>query len=443
MAHSRVAEELVPTAVALVEEDQPLEVRCQVKSGRSDVLSDARAELIAGILRWQAILLFGMCLPSAPAAAEAHIAKVLHAPLEEALRSVPSPPLEREEDEDADEAGDDGERGDGSRNGSGDEREDDEAGDGDEDDGDGAVDEIDDAERGSCRPTAELKLSRCAHTVLADLCATRKLHPARELPKLLPFVADKDLGSATSACLRREGPIRWPRLLYLSALQLCPHLPTAELRATLGALLPEFLSSARQQELAQVGDALASQLGEAAAVALSASSGGLLLHNLAALLAAWPPTDRGLLALLRALGGGGGRGGAEGGDAPPPPLLAIARADRSLHSTLASHACARPQLRGSVVDEIAQLLGAKPRSAATTDTTARDSRADDRSQLESSARSTLGALREAKALYVTVKLPELHAAARRAKDDKVKEHLPKKRRRFASRSMEADEEDEE
>lgn len=42
-----------------------------------------------------------------------------------------------------------------------------------------------------------------AHSVVADLCATRRLNPLSELPRLLPFVTDQYLGEKTSSCIHR------------------------------------------------------------------------------------------------------------------------------------------------------------------------------------------------------------------------------------------------
>eukprot|EP00966_Prymnesium_polylepis_P216004 5000445-Prymnesium_polylepis.2 len=44
-------------------------------------------------------------------------------------------------------------------------------------------------------------LRACAHAVLVDLCNTRKLNPASELPRLLPLIVDAQLGEATAACI--------------------------------------------------------------------------------------------------------------------------------------------------------------------------------------------------------------------------------------------------
>lgn len=71
-----------------------------------------------------------------------------------------------------------------------------------------------------------------------------------------------------------------------------------DMQTMLSPLVPELLSTSRVVELAQVGDALSSQLQEAASLAIARSE-YTLLHNLGALLAVWPPTDRGLVSLLR------------------------------------------------------------------------------------------------------------------------------------------------
>lgn len=71
-----------------------------------------------------------------------------------------------------------------------------------------------------------------------------------------------------------------------------------DMQTMLSPLVPELLSTSRVVELAQVGDALSSQLHEAASLAIARSE-YTLRHNLGALLAVWPPTDRGLVSLLR------------------------------------------------------------------------------------------------------------------------------------------------
>eukprot|EP00966_Prymnesium_polylepis_P216003 5000445-Prymnesium_polylepis.1 len=92
----------------------------------------------------------------------------------------------------------------------------------------------------------------------------------------------------------------------------------------------------------QVGETICTQLQEAASLAVAHSSGGAAdtrLLNVAQLLAAWPPTDRGLLALQRALGGAARAAAADesGGVAAPSPLLEVVRRSRPLHRSLTAH----------------------------------------------------------------------------------------------------------
>lgn len=278
----------------------------------------------------------------------------------------------------------------------------------------------------SCAP-----LRSCAHAVLVDLLQSRKLIASCELPRLLPFLLDAGLGSRTLACVQRliqhEGPLRWTRLLYGSLMQLCPTCPSDDVAAILRHLVPATLGAARQQDIAQLGEALCSQLATEAALALATASAKgsspRLMNNLARVFAAWPPSDRGLIALHRALGGDAREDTADGGDSA---LLAVCRDDESMHAclTMFAHKARATHLKGTIIDAICALLGSSDSDEYSTrkpfsrrlssrageeadDGSTEAARHEDRAAAERRARDSIARLKASQDLYTNAKLPQL------------------------------------
>ena len=276
-------------------------------------------------------------------------------------------------------------------------------------------------------------LRACAHAVLADLLQARKLILSSELPLLLPFVLDEALGESTLACVHRlmthEGPLRWTRLLHGSVVQLCPTSAPEEFASMLQHLVPATIGSARLQDVAQLGEALCSQLAAEAALCLATASAedsaAQMLHNLAHLFAAWPPSDRGLVALHRALGGEGESNASGGGATGGSALLSASRDDVAVHRCLLAHVhkAHAKHLKGSTVDAIAALLGKlDPEQPAASKGPSRRRAADEgadgelsasasklkqRALAEQRARDALARLKSSEELYVSASLPEL------------------------------------
>ena len=109
-------------------------------------------------------------------------------------------------------------------------------------------------------------LRHAANLGLTGLVDARLVQSAAQLPHLLPCLQFEELHVRTMQCISRlvqhEGASGWPRLLYASLLQLCPHTPVEAFASLLPHLLPGTLGGARPQELSTCAEALVSQLAE-------------------------------------------------------------------------------------------------------------------------------------------------------------------------------------
>ena len=245
-----------------------------------------------------------------------------------------------------------------------------------------------------------------------------------------------------------EGPHRWARLLHSACLQLSATTPPATYAALIPALLPATIEHAPTRDVEVLGEALVSHLADAAALrAVNPTNDGVRArHNLAALLGAWPPSDKTISALHQSFGGrgGGGEGGSEGGSA----MLQTASHEAGVRRGLQAHANrARGKCAGSALealsatlkacsqgeeahgddddddeaDEGAEGVGCSPTAARRTKRrrgAARDVDApDERTQLPPSAedlaeagrlaRAALEAIKENRPLYDAARLPTL------------------------------------
>ena len=229
---------------------------------------------------------------------------------------------------------------------------------------------------------------------LTGLVDARVVQSAAQLPHLLPCLQFEELHVRTMQCISRlvqhEGASGWPRLLYASLLQLCPHTPVEVFASLLPHVLPGTLGGARPQELSTCAEALVSQLAEGpppaarppasrlpppaarllppatpppprATAPTPATAPAAALHhaggkaaafciNIAHVFGAWPPSDRSLSATLRALSGTGSI----------PPLLVFCRRRRgaAVRRALVSHVqrARAKQLKGTSLDALARLL---------------------------------------------------------------------------------------
>ena len=109
-------------------------------------------------------------------------------------------------------------------------------------------------------------LRHAANLGLTGLVDARLVQSAAQLPHLLPCLQFEELHVRTMQCISRlvqhEGASGWPRLLYASLLQLCPHTPVEAFASLLPHLLPGTVGGARPQELSTCAEALVSQLAE-------------------------------------------------------------------------------------------------------------------------------------------------------------------------------------
>ena len=206
-----------------------------------------------------------------------------------------------------------------------------------------------------------LLLRRVTLGVLSDLLSHRKLKPAGELPQILPLLVSEEVLSAPALnCVQRlatmEGPLRWPRLLLSSLLQLCVQTPALGLDALLSTLIPSTLDGARAQDLEALGDSLVGHLVDAAALhaAQGATSG---VHNLAQLLGAWPPSDKALGSLHKALGGGAASAPAKPSTRTCVALWAAASREPAVRRALQSVVVrSRSKHAGPTLEAISMLL---------------------------------------------------------------------------------------
>ena len=256
-------------------------------------------------------------------------------------------------------------------------------------------------------------LRHAANLGLTGLVDARLVQSAAQLPHLLPCLQFEELHVRTMQCISRlvqhEGASGWPRLLYASLLQLCPHTPVEAFASLLPHLLPGTLGGARPQELSTCAEALVSQLAEgppptarlppltsrlpppvsrlsppatrlpppatrrpplasrhqppprataptpatactAAALHHAGGKAAAFCINIAHVFAAWPPSDRSLGATLRALSGTGSIS----------PLLVFCRRRRgaAVRRALVSHVqrARAKQLKGTSLDALARLL---------------------------------------------------------------------------------------
>jgi hypothetical protein len=281
--------------------------------------------------------------------------------------------------------------------------------------------------RSTLRSGEPAQLRHASLTALSELVVARRLQPSAELPTLLSLVCDANDAVSSSAFtavgrLRAlEGQPRWSRLLHSSALQLGSTEPVDRYVRMLSALIPATLEGSRSQDLEQLGEALVTHLCEIAATCTAASSttDETLRANLAALIGAWPPTDRSLTALRKALGHGGNG-----------LLLRLAADEPAVHRGLQAHAQhARSKSAGSTLETVTELLRSiKPRGAPASETSApaagrceEDSaynthREGDHAlslMQERAAQDAIRALKAKQSLYAMARLPDLPGACHR------------------------------
>ena len=196
-------------------------------------------------------------------------------------------------------------------------------------------------------------LRHAANLGLTGLVDARLVQSAAQLPHLLPCLRFEELHVRTMQSISRlvqyEGASGWPRLLYASLLQLCPHTPVEAFASLLPHLLPGTVGGARPQELSTCAEALISQLAEAALHHAGGKAAAFCI-NISNVFSAWPPSDRSLNATLRALSGSGSIS----------PLLIFCRRRRGavVRRALVSHVqrARAKQLKGTSLDALARLL---------------------------------------------------------------------------------------
>ena len=210
-------------------------------------------------------------------------------------------------------------------------------------------------------PKSPRSLRLTALSALRDLVLMRRLQPSAELPHLLALGVDADVSLSGDAltCVRQlaaiEGSTRWCRLLHSSVLQICPVLQPASFSKLVQALIPSSIEASRPHDLEPLGEALAAHVVDAATLQAAKRSPADIRcrANLAALLGAWPPSDRSLAVLHKALAG------------QSALFAAVAREELMLRGLLSHAARAKIKCAGVALEAVMERLRAARATTAT------------------------------------------------------------------------------